>query len=62
VSALPRVTEADVDRLAEPVGLRIDLRDRADVAAALAVLLGAAQLVMEFPLPEDIHPAPVFRP
>jgi len=25
-------------------------------------LLGAAQLVMEFPLPEDIHPAPVFRP
>jgi len=62
VSALPRVTEADVDRLAEQVGLRIDPEDRSDVAAALAVLLGAAQLVMEFALPEDVHPAPVFRP
>jgi len=62
VSALPRVTEADVDRLAAQVGLRIDPTDRPDVAAALAVLLGAAQLVMEFPLPEDVHPAPVFRP
>jgi len=32
------------------------------VAAALTVLLMAAELVREFPLPDDIHPAPVFRP
>ena len=36
MSALPRVTEADVDRLAAQVGLRIDPTDRPDVAAALA--------------------------
>jgi len=62
VSAASRVTEADVERLAALVGLPIDPDDRAAVAAALAGLLDAATLVMEFPLPEDIHPAPVFRP
>jgi len=62
VSAVPRVSEADVDRLAEQVGLRIDPADRAGAAMALAVLLAAARLVMEFPLPDEIHPAPVFRP
>jgi len=55
------VTEADVDRLAVLAGLPIDPADRADVATALAALLEAAALVMEFSLPEDIHPAPVFR-
>ena len=59
MSAVPRVSEADVDRLAEQVGLRIDPADRAGAAMALAVLLAA---VMEFPLPDEIHPAPVFRP
>ena len=59
---MARVSEDDLDRLAEQVGLRIDPADRPDVAVALAVLLRAAQLVMEFPLPEDVHPAPVFRP
>jgi hypothetical protein len=26
------------------------------------VLLGAARLVSEFPLPDDVEPAPVFHP
>jgi Protein of unknown function (DUF4089) len=59
---MARVSEDDLDRLAEQVGLRLDPADRLDVAVALAVLLRAARLVMEFPLPEDVHPAPVFRP
>ena len=62
MSPAPRVTENDVERLATLIDLPIDPADRAGVATALAVVLGAAQLVMEFPLPEEIHPAPVFRP
>ena len=62
MSPAPRVTDADVDRLGELVGLRIDQAERAAVATALAAMLAAADLVMEFSLPEDVHPAPVFRP
>jgi Asp-tRNA(Asn)/Glu-tRNA(Gln) amidotransferase C subunit len=62
MSPAPRVTDADVDRLGELVGLRIDPAERAAVATALAAMLAAADLVMEFPLPEDVHPAPAFRP
>ena len=49
MSAASRVTEADVERLAALVGLPIDPDDRAAVAAALAGLLDAATLVMEWP-------------
>ncbi|HEX5815885.1 MAG TPA: DUF4089 domain-containing protein [Methylomirabilota bacterium] len=57
-----RVTEADVERLAALVGLPIAPGDLPAVAVALGVLLGAARLVTEFRLPDDVEPAPVFRP
>jgi hypothetical protein len=56
------VTEADVERLAAVVGVRIDPAEISAVAVALGVLLSAAQLVSEFPLADDVEAAPVFRP
>ena len=57
-----RVTEAEVEALAALVGLSIAPADRAAVAKQLAGLLGVARLITEFPLPDDVEPAPVFRP
>jgi hypothetical protein len=57
-----RVTEADVERLAALAGVPIAPEDLPAVAVALGVLLGAARLVTEFPLRDDVEPAPVFRP
>jgi len=57
-----RVTEADVERLAALTGVPIAPGDLPAVAVALGALLGAARLVTEFPLPDDVEPAPVFRP
>lgn len=57
-----RVTEAEVEALAALVGLSITAADRAAVAQQLAGLLGVARLITEFPLPDDVEPAPVFRP
>lgn len=56
------VSEADVERLAAVVGVPISPADRPAVAVALGVLLTAAQLVADFPLPDDVEAAPVFRP
>lgn len=57
-----RVSETDVERLAAVVGVPISPADLPAVAVALGVLLTAAQLVSEFPLPDDVEAAPVFRP
>ena len=57
-----RVSEADVERLAGLVGVPISPDELAGVATALGVLLTAARLVTEFPLPDDVEAAPVFRP
>jgi hypothetical protein len=51
-----------VERLAALAGVPIAPADLPAVAVALGVLLGAARLVSEFPLPDDVEPAPVFRP
>ncbi|HEY7520366.1 MAG TPA: DUF4089 domain-containing protein [Methylomirabilota bacterium] len=56
------MSEADVERLAAVVGVPISPADRPAVAVALGVLLTAAQLVADFPLPDDVEAAPVFRP
>lgn len=42
--------------------LPIDPGSRAEVAAHLRRLLALGRLLEEFPLPEEIEPAPVFRP
>ena len=56
------MSEADVERLGVLIDLPIPAEDRTAVAAALTGLLTAAERVLEFPLPDDVHPAPVFRP
>lgn len=57
-----RVTEAEVEQLAALVGLSIAPADRLAVAQQLSGLLTVARLVTEFPLPDEIETAPVFRP
>lgn len=57
-----RVSESEVERLAALVGLPISPTDLPSVAVALGVLLTIAQLVTDFPLPDDVEAAPVFRP
>jgi hypothetical protein len=62
VSELARITEAEVETLAALVGLSIDPAYRGAVAEQLTALLGVARLVTDFPLPDDVEVAPVFRP
>jgi len=56
------VGESEVKQLAALVGLSIDPLDLPNVVVALRVLLGAADLVREFALADDVQAAPVFRP
>jgi hypothetical protein len=56
------LTDADIDRLAAILGLTIDPASREAVREHVASMLAAARLVTEFPLPDDVEPAPVFRP
>jgi predicted ATP-grasp superfamily ATP-dependent carboligase len=58
----PRAAAALVDAAASLLELRIDPAYRDGVAEHLARILTAAALVTEFPLPDDIEAAPVFRP
>ena len=62
MSASVRVTEAEVEQLAAHLGLSIAPADRLAVAQQLAGLLTVARLVSEFPLPDEVETAPVFRP
>lgn len=50
------------DMAALVVGLPLATAHRDGVIDNLARLLEFADQVMDFPLPEDIEPAPVFRP
>ena len=54
--------EAYVDAAAALIGLPIDAAHRPGVAINLERLAQMAALVMEFPLPDEAEPAPVFRP
>ena len=56
------LTDADIDRLAAILGLTIDPASREAVREHVASMLAVARLVTEFPLPDDVEPAPVFRP
>ena len=51
-----------VDEMAKRVGLPIAPEHRPGVIQFTGVLLASAALVMEVPLPDDVEPAPVFRP
>jgi hypothetical protein len=50
------------ERMAAAVGLPLDPARKAAVAQHLAILLAAASLVLEFPLPDEVEAAPVFEP
>jgi hypothetical protein len=53
---------AYVDETARRVGLPIAPEHRPGVIQFTGMLLAQAALVTEFPLPDDVEPAPVFRP
>jgi hypothetical protein len=54
--------EAYVDAAAALIGLPIDPAHRPGVVLNMERIAQMAALVMEFPLPDEIEPAPVFRP
>jgi hypothetical protein len=56
------LTDADIDRLAAILGLTIDPASREAVREHVAYMLATARLVTDFPLPDDVEAAPVFRP
>jgi len=55
-------TERLVDATASAIGLRIPPEDRAAVIANFARIATMAELVMAFPIEDDVDPAVVFRP
>jgi hypothetical protein len=62
VADLPFDAEAYVDAAAALIGLPIDPAHRPGVVLNLDRIAQMAVLVMEFPLPDESEPAPVFRP
>ena len=54
--------EACVDAAAALIGLPIDPEHRPGVVLNLERIAAMAALVMDFPLVDEIEPAPVFRP
>jgi 1-carboxybiuret hydrolase subunit AtzG-like len=53
---------AYVDQAAALIGLPLDPAHRPGVVLNLGRIAAMARLVMEFPLPDEAEPAPVFRP
>ena len=51
-----------VDHAAPLMGLTLTPEQRDGVIRNLATTFAVAQLVMEFPLPDDVDAAPVFHP
>ena len=52
----------DLERLAALIGLALAGEHRAGVVENFARLMTQARLVTEFPLPDEVEPAAVFRP
>ncbi len=53
---------AYAERAAAAVGLPLSAERMPAVAQQVAILLAAAALVLDFPLPDDEEAAPVFEP
>ena len=53
---------AYVDAAATLIGLPLDPAHRPGIVLNLERIAQMAVLVMDFPLPDEIEPAPVFRP
>lgn len=56
------MTLADVERLAALLGLPLEPESALVVAEQLASYLAVERLLAELPLPDDVQPAPIFRP
>ncbi len=54
--------EGYIDRTAELINLPLEPEHRPGVIVNFERIAAIAQLVTEFPLPEDIEVAPVFEP
>jgi hypothetical protein len=54
--------ERFVDAAAPAVGLALDPRHRPGVVENIGRVAQIARLVMEFPLPDEVEPGPVFTP
>jgi hypothetical protein len=54
--------EAYVEQAAQLLALPLDPDDYPGVVQNFATLVAIANLVMEFPLPEDLEAAPTFEP
>ncbi len=57
----PFDAEAHVDHMSGILEIEIAPEWRPGVVAAIAATAAAAELVTEFPLGDDVEPAPVFR-
>jgi hypothetical protein len=64
-TASPTPARRPVDDLVDAgtlaLGLRLDPDQRAGVTANLDLILRQASLLMDFPLPDECEPAPIFR-
>jgi predicted ATP-grasp superfamily ATP-dependent carboligase len=58
----PQAVAAYVDAVSAAIGLKIDPEYRAAVQADMSRIASIAAFLMEFPLDQDVEPAPVFRP
>ena len=58
----PEELGAYVDEAAKLIDLPIAAEHRPGVVQFVGVIMGAAALVMEFPLPDSVEGAPVFEP
>jgi Protein of unknown function (DUF4089) len=58
----PEDLAAYVDGAARLIDLPIAAEHRPAVVRAMEMIVAAANLVMEFPLPDEIEAAPVFEP
>jgi hypothetical protein len=54
--------EAHVNHMAAAMGLEIPPEWRASVVDNMAATEAIAELVLSFPLDDDVEPAPVFEP
>jgi hypothetical protein len=60
-TAKDKALDAVIDACAPALGLRIEKAWRPSIRANLDVTFKHAARVMEFPLPDDAEPAPIYR-
>ncbi len=58
----PTDVESIVDSMARIVGVSMSDESRAAVVTHLAIAFRMAPVVMDFPMPDEAEPAPVFTP